>query len=252
MSELEKRPDRAGNLRTRMIDDYKEIHGDYPPRSELHKDTVKKKKRKMKYPIISILALVFIIILIAILFFSFYYFNNNNGIKTSIGNKNSSGDETVYISKGKSYEIETDTMIPKEEETDDGPPTEETSKDEAEVSTNDRKTSETETETKTGTEAEAEAKTKTETKTETEAKTIIQKNQENGSMEYQKNATDSTHNKDSEYREVKSHKVAAGETLFKIAIQYYKNRSGEEIIRQYNGIEANNIYEGQILKIPLK
>ena len=229
MSKLEKRPDQAGNLRTRMIDDYKEINGDYPSRSELHKDTVKKQKRKMKYPIISILALIFILILIVILFFSFYYFNNNNDIKTLIGNKNSSGDETVYISKGKSYEIETDTMIPKEE-TDDGPLTEETSKDEAEVSTNDRKTSE------------------TEAKTET----IIQKNQETDSTEYQKNATDSTHNKDSEYREVKSHKVAAGETLFKIAIQYYKNRSGEEIIRQYNGIEANNIYEGQILKIPLK
>ncbi|MCM3652154.1 LysM peptidoglycan-binding domain-containing protein [Metabacillus litoralis] len=246
MSKLEKRPDQAGNLRTRMIDDYKEIHGDYPSRSELHKDTVKKQKRKMKYPIISILALIFILILIVILFFSFYYFNNNNDIKTSIGNKNSSGDETVYISKGKSYEIETDTMIPKEEETDDGPLTEETSKDEAEVSTNDRKTSETEAKIETKTEA----KTKTETKTETE--TIIQKNQETDSTEYQKNATDSTHNKDSEYREVKSHKVAAGETLFKIAIQYYKNRSGEEIIRQYNGIEANNIYEGQILKIPLK
>jgi cytoskeletal protein RodZ len=235
MSEIEKRPDQAGNLRTRMIDDYKEINGDYPSRSELHKDSVKKKKRKMKYPIISILALIFVIILMVILFFSIYYFNNNGVSKTSIGNKHSSGDETVYISKGKSYEIETDTMIPKEE-TDDGTSTEETSEDEAEVSTNDRKTSETE--------------AKTEAKTETEA--IIQKNQETDSTKYQKNATDSTHNKDSEYREVKSHKVAAGETLFKIAIQYYKNRSGEEIIRQYNGIEANNIYEGQILKIPLK
>jgi cytoskeletal protein RodZ len=232
MSELEKRPDQAGNLRTRMIDDYKEINGDYPSRSELHKDSVKKKKRKMKYPIISILALIFIVILAVILFLSIYYFNNNNAIKTSIGNKHSSGDETVYISKGKSYEIETD----------DGPPTEETSKDETEVSTNDRNTRETETKT--------EAKTKTETETETEA--IIQKNQETDSTEYQKNVIDSTHNKDSEYREVKTHKVAAGETLFRIAIQYYKDRSGEEIIRQYNGIEANNIYEGQILKIPLK
>ena len=159
-------------------------------------------------------------------------------IKTSIGNKHSSGDETVYISKGKSDEIETDTKIPKEEAE---PPIEEPSKDETEMGTNDRKSSETETETKT--------------ETETETETIIQKNQEsqeNLSTEYPKNATDSTHNKDSEYREVKSHKVAAGETLFKIAIQYYKNRSGEEIIRQYNGIEANNIYEGQILKIPLK
>ena len=81
MSELEKRLDQAGNLRTRMIDDYKEINGDYPSRSELHKDSVKKKKRKMKYPIISILALIFIVILVAILFFSIYYFNNNNAHK---------------------------------------------------------------------------------------------------------------------------------------------------------------------------
>jgi LysM repeat protein len=55
-----------------------------------------------------------------------------------------------------------------------------------------------------------------------------------------------------EYREVKTHTVAAGETLFKIAIKYYNSKQGEEIIREFNGIEANDIYEGQVLKIPLK
>lgn len=253
MNELEKRSDQAGNLRTRMIDNYKEVHGDYPPRSELHNAIVKKKQRKMKHPVITVLALIFIIILIAILCLSIYYFNNNNVNKALLGSKQSSGDETVYISNGQSDEKETYSTAP--EESDDQTSAEETV-DETEASASDRKTSETGAEEKVETEESQDTQGTQDIKNTQNIKdtrdTIIQKKQETDAKEHEENVTDSTQSKATEYREIKAHKVAAGETLFKIAMQYYKNRSGEEIIRQYNGLEANNIYEGQILKIPLK
>jgi LysM repeat protein len=230
MSEFENRTDQAGNLRTKMIDEYKEQHGDYPPRGEVHKDKEKKTKLKMKYPVISLLALFFILLPILFLSITFYYGSSGN---QSANGKNSSEDETVYISNEQQSDEETE---PEEEGVEsDTPVEEEIAIDEnEEMTSNDNEISETESEDK-----------------------IIesldqQEYQTNDSMNDASEKTDSAESNESEYREVKNHKVAAGETLFIIAIKYYKSRSGEEIIRQYNGIEANNIYEGQILKIPLK
>jgi LysM repeat protein len=230
MNEFEKRTDQAGNLRTKMIDEYKEQHGDFPPRGEIHKDKEKKTKLKMKYPVISLLALFFILLPILFLSITFYYSSSGN---QSANGKNSSEDETVFISNEQQSDEETET----EEEgvVSDTPIEEELALDEnEEITSNDNEISETESEDK-----------------------IIesldqQEYQTNDSLNDASEKTDSAESYESEYREVKNHKVAAGETLFKIAIKYYKSRSGEEIIRQYNGIEANNIYEGQVLKIPLK
>lgn len=48
------------------------------------------------------------------------------------------------------------------------------------------------------------------------------------------------------------HKVKQGETLFRISQTYYKNRSGEEIIKEINNLEGNTLYTGQVLKIPIE
>ena len=48
------------------------------------------------------------------------------------------------------------------------------------------------------------------------------------------------------------HKVQNDETLFSIAMRYYKSQSGIEIIKQANGIQGNEIKLGQTLKIPIK
>ncbi|MCJ8006704.1 LysM peptidoglycan-binding domain-containing protein [Lederbergia wuyishanensis] len=47
------------------------------------------------------------------------------------------------------------------------------------------------------------------------------------------------------------HTVKKGETLFRISMNYYKSQSGIEKIKAANGITANEIKEGQTLKIPL-
>ncbi|MGM7721884.1 LysM peptidoglycan-binding domain-containing protein [uncultured Metabacillus sp.] len=221
MSEFEKRSDQAGNLRSRMIDDYKERHGDFPPRSEVHKDKEKKKKPKMKYPIISILAIFFVMLPILFLSITTYYSSRHH---QSADGESLSGNETVFVSTGAPEDEEQDTASLEAtesiEETEEVEPvqTDETSnanKEETIIDDgNEQKTEDT-------VEVDAEAKESAE--------------------------TDSTN-----YREVITHKVAANETLFKIAIKYYNSRSGEDIIREYNKLQGDTVYEGQILKIPLK
>jgi len=46
------------------------------------------------------------------------------------------------------------------------------------------------------------------------------------------------------------HQVQPGETLFRIAMNYYKSQDGIEKIRQANGLSGNEISVGQTLKIP--
>ena len=47
------------------------------------------------------------------------------------------------------------------------------------------------------------------------------------------------------------HTVQPGETLYRIAMKYYKSQSGIEKIREANGIQGNEISSGQTLKVPL-
>ncbi|KAA0836648.1 LysM peptidoglycan-binding domain-containing protein [Bacillus paralicheniformis] len=52
-------------------------------------------------------------------------------------------------------------------------------------------------------------------------------------------------------KKVLKHTVGEKETLYRISMKYYKNRSGEEKIRNYNQLSGNNVYTGQILNIPI-
>ncbi|MCY7816648.1 LysM peptidoglycan-binding domain-containing protein [Bacillus haynesii] len=52
-------------------------------------------------------------------------------------------------------------------------------------------------------------------------------------------------------KKVLKHTVGEKETLFRISMKYYKNRSGEEKIRNYNQLSGNNVYAGQVLDIPI-
>lgn len=239
MSDMDKRPDQAENLRTKMIDDYKELHGNFPPRGEVHKDKVEKKTAKLKYPIISILAVFFF--LVPILIYLLYGINGNE--KPS--NQDPEGDYTVYIPKVHQSDENPDSNpvdgseSPVEEETNDIDKeiVEEKNEKKEEVDvTNEVVTNSNDVDTKEKETLEQNKKESVGKETETETET----------------ETDNTTENEPEYREIKTHTVKTGETLFKIAIMYYNSREGEEIIRKYNGITANNIYVGQKIKIPLK
>lgn len=47
------------------------------------------------------------------------------------------------------------------------------------------------------------------------------------------------------------HTVKSGENLYRISLKYYHSKAGEDIIRKANNMKGNEIYLGQVLKIPL-
>lgn len=233
MSEYNKSPDQAENLRSRMIDEYKEMNGAYPSRSEVHNERAKKAKQKKRYPLISFLGGVFILLPVLVLIL-FLYYGNDGKILTE--NNDSPSGETVYISNEGTSNMDVEeeqesapSLIEETTSTEEISPTEETG--EVEEKTNETNTADTREK-----EEETHVENKTDESSKVEDKTGISTENEN----------------DIQYKEVKTHTVGPGETLFNIAIKYYNSRTGEDIIRQYNGINGNDIYVGQELKIPIR
>ncbi len=227
MSDYNKSPDQAENLRSRMIDEYKEINGAYPSRSEVHNEKAKKAKQKKRYPLISFLGGVFIL-LPALVLILFLYYGKDGKILTE--NNDSPNGETVYLPSEKSSYLDVEDEQESDPSfTEESTSTEETGEDEE--TTNDTNTADTR-----EVEEDLKVENKTDESSKVEDKTGISTENEN----------------DIEYKEVKTHTVGPGETLFNIAIKYYNSRTGEDIIRQYNGINGNEIYVGQELKIPIQ
>jgi LysM repeat protein len=56
---------------------------------------------------------------------------------------------------------------------------------------------------------------------------------------------------DQENEKIIIHKVKVNETLSSISMKYYHSKEGEKLIRDWNHLNNSNIYEGQILEIPL-
>lgn len=213
-----------------------------PPRSRLHNQKSKKTKVKLKYPVIRLLVLSFI--LLPIVIFSVYTYNEGQkygGVKNATIDRQ--GFETVALEKDKlsneSNEVEDENENePKEDAAIDK---EEDHGDHENIDGND-----------SSDENEEEAK---ENENSGSSK---QNNQNSGKMDSSKK--DSQKNEQGTGGETSQtveekviyHKVQPNETLFRIAMNYYKSQDGIEIIRNANGIIDNEIQVGQVLKIPLK
>ncbi|PMC39452.1 hypothetical protein CJ195_05890 [Bacillus sp. UMB0899] len=229
MNEVEKRQDQADGLRTRMIDEYRQENGKYPPRSEIHKGKDKKTKRKMKYPIISILALFFILLPVLFLSMNLYYGSREDQSSTE---ELDIGENRVYISSNQESDNQSTEM-------DESQNTGEDIESESEGNSNEDNG-----------EVVIEDPTPDTNEKQTESEEVVNPPSTTTTEVSQSESTEDK--SQDQYREIKTHKVATGETLFSIAIKYYNNRSGEEIIRQYNNLAGNEIYVGQTLKIPIK
>lgn len=87
MSRLERYSEQDPDFRVKMIDRVKEETGEYPSRAEIHKKNERKKKKKMKYPIVSMLVIFFILTPVLIYSISTYYESRNakkvNGVDHS-------------------------------------------------------------------------------------------------------------------------------------------------------------------------
>jgi LysM repeat protein len=52
-------------------------------------------------------------------------------------------------------------------------------------------------------------------------------------------------------QEVITHVVQENETLFSIAMKYYKSDEGMRIIKEWNDLSSSQLHKGQVLKIPV-
>ncbi|HZG60314.1 MAG TPA: LysM peptidoglycan-binding domain-containing protein [Anoxybacillus sp.] len=52
-------------------------------------------------------------------------------------------------------------------------------------------------------------------------------------------------------QEVITHIVQENETLFSIAMKYYKSDEGMQIIKEWNDLDSSQLHKGQVLKIPV-
>jgi LysM repeat protein len=235
----------------------------FPPRRSVHHK--KRKKRKFKTPVITLLVFIFILLPITVLFINLAL--SERGFSTIVPADSSNQFEQVDIQQNQDTDEDTDVKaVDKEEDK-----TEQVEKKKTVQKTNetlDKRTAQEKIEQTNKQTDEEESKTvKTEQKTtanntETDSKNINKeqgiKNNANVSTENvnkesaeNNNKTISTTNKEGAEGKVIYHKVEKGETLYRIAINYYHSDAGIEKIKTANNLQSNEIQLGQTLKIPL-
>jgi LysM repeat protein len=211
-----------------------------PPRSELHRQKQKKTKVKVKYPVIRLMALFFI--LLPISFFSIISYLDGKQIPLN-KTLERAGVEMINVESHEDnkqgQDTDEDNEAPAYEEIDD------TDKIEiiaaaghAPSSSGDKNTSETpvESEEKESEKSTVPASSAPESKpSETEGSPNTGEAVSEGSNE-----------------KIIYHTVKPSETIFRVAMTYYKSQEGIPIIKKANNIQGNEIQAGQVLKIPIK
>lgn len=255
----ENEKDQAGELRTRV--DRQKTKSSLPKRSEIHQNKKKKSKVKIKFPMIKLLALFFILLPIG--FYSLYTYLQERP------DKETKSSEVVNISDGKEAIEETvpttatASDIKEQEEKDSAKKQEKKEAEKAEKAKQEAKTKQ-EAEAKAKQEAEAKAKQEAEVKAKQEAEAKAKQEAEaKAKQEAEAKAKQEAENKkvssgaasttaESDEYKVVYHTVQAEETLFRIAMNYYKSQEGIALIQKWNGLNGNEISKGQVLKIPIK
>jgi LysM repeat protein len=198
-----------------------------PPREEVHREKRQKTKWKIKYPVIRMLVLSFI--LLPIIIFSIYSYleggKNVGPIKTG---GNSSNYETINFEKSspenKEAQIKNENQgnIQKDDKMD------EASMDKDNESVENLPTT-------------PESK-----ETTTEQDPDVKSGAQDKPIEPITSQPESPPNK------VINHTVKSGETLYRIAINYYHSKEGINTIKEANNLKTEQINLGQVLKIPLE
>ncbi|MBT2665311.1 LysM peptidoglycan-binding domain-containing protein [Bacillus sp. ISL-4] len=102
-------------------------------------------------------------------------------------------------------------------------------------------------------EAEEKAKAQREAEEKAKAQQIADEKAKKAETEKKKAAQNVQAAKpDKEGYKVVLHTVQGEETLFRISMNYYKSQEGIALIREWNGLNGNEISKGQVLKIPIK
>jgi LysM repeat protein len=185
-----------------------------PPREQIHREKRKKTKLKVKYPIIRILVLFFILLPIVI-FSAYSYLEEGKSNKTEKVTGESPGYEVINFEKS---ETESSSVTKVDENKEDNS-TVEIEEDAIEV--------------------------QQPVSPETQVLEPVSEQGDNNIPNTDKNSSASTET-------TITHTVKTGENLYRISLKYYRSKAGEEIIRKTNKLKGNEIYVGQVLKIPVK
>ncbi|MBT2638842.1 LysM peptidoglycan-binding domain-containing protein [Bacillus sp. ISL-39] len=231
--------DQAERLRKRVerkTDHTTEKKESLPPRSEMHRQKQKKTKVKVKYPVIRLMALFFI--LLPISFFSIISYLD--GVKTPLNkSQERAGVEMINVEgqdeRSSKNQEDTDQEAPSYEEIADPDGNDVVTAGPAPSSSGDKNTAEEADEEKDSEKITAPASAEPANKPAVEEDTAAAEKEVPASSE-----------------KVIYHTVKPNETLFRVAMTYYKSQDGIPIIKKANNIQGNEIQAGQVLKIPIK
>jgi LysM repeat protein len=208
-----------------------------PPRSEMHRQKQKKTKVKVKYPVIRLMALFFI--LLPISFFSIISYLDGTEMPLN-KTLERAGVEMINVESrddGKDVDQVEDQEAPSFEEIADPEETDVVAAGPAPSSSGDKNT----------------AEPPGDSEDKEDEKITVPASAEPNNEPADTEGTAAAGEGESESGEkIIYHTVKANETLFRVAMTYYKSQEGIPIIKKANNIQGNEIQAGQVLKIPIK
>ncbi|MED4695658.1 LysM peptidoglycan-binding domain-containing protein [Peribacillus frigoritolerans] len=244
----EKENDQAGELRSRI--ERQKAKSSLPKRSKVHQNKKKKSKVKIKLPMIQLLALFFILLPIG--FYSLYTYFQDRPLPVT------KSDQVVLKEEDKESIPTTATAEDlKEKESEKAEAEKEKEEAEAKAKAKaqqeakEKAKAQEEAEEKAKVQREAEAKAKAQQEAEEKAK-VQQEAEEKAKKAAAEKKNVQAAKSDKEEYKVVLHTVQGEETLFRISMNYYKSQEGIALIREWNGLNGNEISRGQVLKIPIK
>ncbi|MFF2456442.1 LysM peptidoglycan-binding domain-containing protein [Peribacillus simplex] len=248
--------DQAGELRSRI--ERQKAKSSLPKRSKVHQNKKKKSKVK-KFPMIQLLALFFILLPIG--FYTLYTYMQGRPVPDV------KSDQVVFSEESIPTTATADDLKEKEsakakaekekEEAEEKAKAqreaEEKAKAQREAEEKAKAQREAEEKAKAQREAEEKAKVQREAEEKAKAQQIADEKAKKAETEKQKASENvQAATPDKEGYKVVLHTVQGEETLFRISMNYYKSQEGIALIREWNGLNGNEISKGQVLKIPIK
>ena len=232
-----RRVDRPARIDHSTVEESVEVTS-LPPRGEHHQQRRKKTKRKPSFPLIRLLVLFFILLPVTI-----YAIYNYRDVIFPHQNKQvfeeKGGYETISIDHSESKKKASKTTTKKA--TNDTTTVKDNTKPSTPTETTPMETAQTET-------------VPTETTPTENTNVSVSTSTGNGSTSNV--ATPPVQNDSTDTKQptvvIKQHTVKTGETLYRIAMNYYHSQSGIEIIKKANNLKNNEIHVGQVLKIPIQ
>jgi len=261
----EQEKDQAGELRSRI--ERQKAKSSLPKRSKVHQNKKKKSKVK-KFPMIQLLALFFILLPIG--FYIFYtYFQDRplpvtksdqvvlkeediESIPTTATAEDLKEKDTAKAEAEKEKE-EAEAKAKADQEAKEKAKAKQEAEEKAKAKqeAEEKAKAKQEAEEKAKAQREAEAKAKAEQEAEEKAK-AQQEAEEKAKKAAAEKKNVQAAKPDKEGYKVVLHTVQGEETLFRISMNYYQSQEGIALIREWNGLNGNEISKGQVLKIPIK